>query len=119
MSGRIRGTKKTEVDGIVFDSKKEAMRYLELKEMERQGKIRRLVRQPSFELQPRFKRQGRTIRPITYTADFQYEEGGLEPTRSWCRVVEDVKGHKTETFRLKWKMLQYQLRDERTILRLT
>lgn len=34
--------KKTVVDGIAFDSKKEAMRYKELKELERVGKIDRL-----------------------------------------------------------------------------
>ena len=44
------GNRKTEVDGIVFDSKKEAERYRDLKLLERAGDIRELVLQPSFVL---------------------------------------------------------------------
>ena len=43
--------KKTVVDGIKFDSKKEAARYEVLKGLERVGKIDRLELQPRFEVQ--------------------------------------------------------------------
>ena len=38
----------TEIDGIRFDSKAEAQRYLELKALEASGKISWFSRQPSF-----------------------------------------------------------------------
>ena len=43
---------KTEVDGILFDSKKEAKRYAELKFLEKAGEISNLVLQPLFVLIP-------------------------------------------------------------------
>lgn len=67
---------KTVVDGIKFDSRKEANYYCELKLLLRQGIIKDLVLQPRFELQPSFKLNGKTIRKIEYVADFQYMEQG-------------------------------------------
>ena len=78
--------KKTEVDGIKFDSQKEAKRYLELKLFEEQGLINDLELQTRFELQPSYKKNGKTIREITYVADFVYwsnAEGKY--------IVEDTK----------------------------
>jgi len=46
---------KTKVDGYVFDSKAEARRYLELKELRQAGKIRSLSIHPRYELLPRLK----------------------------------------------------------------
>ena len=65
--------KKTQVDGIWFDSKKEAERYLELKALEQKGEIRKLKLQPVYELQPSFEHKGKKYRAITYRADFEYE----------------------------------------------
>lgn len=91
--------KKTVVDGIAFDSKKEAMRYKELKELQRVGKIDGLELQPRFELQESFKHKGKTIRKIEYVADFKYLDIALG---KW--VVEDVKGMKTDVYKLKKKL---------------
>lgn len=91
--------KKTAVDGITFDSKKEAMRYKELKELQRVGKIDRLELQPRFELQESFKHKGKPIRKIEYVADFKYLDIALG---KW--VVEDVKGMKTDVYKLKKKL---------------
>lgn len=92
---------KTVIDGIKFDSRKEANHYCELKLLLRQGAIKDLVLQPRFELQPSFKLNGKTIRKIEYVADFQYmEEGKI--------IVEDVKGVKTDIFQMKLKMLLYR-----------
>lgn len=96
-------SKKVIVDGITFDSKKEAKRYSELKLLEKAGRIKDLSLQHQFVLQPPFKKNGKTIRAITYVADFVYFD--LERMRN---VVEDVKGYKTDVYQLKKKMFEYK-----------
>ena len=101
------GNRKTEVDGIKFDSQKEANRYAELKLMERGGLIKDLELQPRFELMPKFERMGEKFRKMEYVADFRYidiENGGIE-------VVEDVKGMKTDVYKLKKKLLLFRYED--------
>lgn len=88
---------KTTVDGITFDSRKEADRYLVLKVMEEDGTIEDLRRQVRYELVPAFDVDGRHYRPVYYVADFVYVEDGKE-------VVEDVKGMITDVYRLKSKL---------------
>lgn len=53
---------KTKVDGITFDSKREAERWKELKALEQEGKISSLERQRKYELTPEF-REPDTIGP--------------------------------------------------------
>lgn len=89
--------KRTSVDGITFDSKREADRYLVLKSMEEDGAIEDLRRQVRYELVPAFDMDGRHYRPVYYVADFVYREDGRE-------VVEDVKGMRTDVYRLKSKL---------------
>lgn len=89
--------KKTTVDGITFDSKREADRYIALKSMEENGIIENLRRQVRYELVPAFDVDGRHYRPVYYVADFVYREDGRE-------VVEDVKGMRTDVYRLKSKL---------------
>lgn len=96
-------SKKAVVDGIEFDSKAEAKRYCELKMLERAGKIKDLSLQHKFELQPSFKKNGKTIRAIVYVADFVYLD--LERMRI---EVEDVKGFKTKEYLLKKKLFEYK-----------
>jgi hypothetical protein len=102
------GAKKTEVDGIEFASKKEANRYAELKLMEVGKKIEDLKIQRSFLLQAGFedKKSKKKIRPITYVCDFFY----YDKEKGWY-VVEDVKGVKTEAYRLKKKMFMNKYGD--------
>lgn len=91
--------KKTELDGITFDSKKEANRYAELRLLERSGAIHNLRRQVRYELIPAQKKDGKTIeRACHYIADFVYEENGKT-------VVEDVKGYRTKEYVLKRKLM--------------
>lgn len=96
--------RKTIVDGIKFDSRKEAKRYVELKEMERKGLIRDLNLQVPFELIPSFTifvdGKIRKRRNIRYIADFVYFENDKE-------VVEDVKGRRTDVYKLKKKLFEY------------
>nr|UVX87047.1 MAG: Protein of unknown function (DUF1064) [Bacteriophage sp.] len=89
--------KKTVVDGVTFDSKREANRYLVLKGMEKDGTIKDLRRQVRYELIPAFDVDGRHYRPVYYVADFVYVENGKE-------VVEDVKGMITDVYKLKSKL---------------
>lgn len=95
--------KKTIVDGIPFDSKKEAGRYQELKLLVRGGVIKDLELQPVFEIIPKQKRNGKTIKRAKYIADFKYID-----TKRGITVVEDVKGFKTDVYKLKKKMFLYK-----------
>jgi hypothetical protein len=89
--------RKTVVDGITFDSRREADRYIVLKSMEEDGAIENLRRQVRYELVPAFEVDGKHYRPVYYVADFTYREDGKE-------VVEDVKGMRTDVYRLKSKL---------------
>lgn len=108
---------KITVNGITFDSKKEARRWLELTTLEQAGKIHGLRRQVKYLLIPeqrercteRYKsgpkkgqfKPGRVLeRECSYYADFDYYKDGTH-------VVEDVKGMRTKEYRLKRKMLLY------------
>lgn len=98
------GNRKTTVDGITFDSAKEAQRWQELKLLERAGQIFELQRQVPFVLIPKQERNGKVIeRPVVYKADFVYTENGEE-------VVEDVKSPATKTreYIIKRKLLLWQ-----------
>lgn len=96
---------KTEVDGIIFDSRKEAKRYAELKQMEQAGAINNLKLQPRFLLQEPFMCDGKKERKIEYVADFQYDLGGKT-------IVEDVKGEKTQVYKLKRKLFLFRYGDK-------
>lgn len=96
------GAEKMTIDGITFDSRKEAGRYAELKILEKVGRIEHLELQPEFEIAPSYKKNGHTIRRTVYRADFKYYD--LERQKT---IVEDVKGYKTETYKLKKKLVEY------------
>ena len=100
--------KETFYDGIIFQSKKEAQRWAELKLLERAGQIINLERQRKFELIPAIKgkRGGVAQRPTYYYADFCYFEKDGD---DWKRVVEDVKSSatKTQVYLLKKKMMSW------------
>lgn len=89
--------KKTYIDGIKFDSKAEADRYYILKDNEKYGLITNLKLQPAYEIHPKFKYDGKTVKAIKYIADFEYMIGS-------SIIVEDVKGVETAVFKLKRKM---------------
>lgn len=95
---------RTEIDGHKFDSIKEAEYYLILKDREKKGEIRYLKLQYPFEIQPSFTDiNGKKIRAITYRADFYFYDCTL---KSW-RII-DVKGFKTDVYKLKKKLLAYR-----------
>lgn len=92
----------TEVDGVKYDSKREAKRHAELKLLQDAKKIHRLRMQPSFPLVVN------NFPVCKYVADFDYYE--------WdgTHVIEDVKSpatRKNPVYRLKVKLL-YALTGE-------
>ena len=94
--------KNVEVDGVVYDSKKEANRGAILNKQAEMGIITGLERQVQFLLQPEYtNNQGKKIRPITYVADFVYVKAGQ-------KYVEDVKGFRTPEYKLKKKIFEYK-----------
>lgn len=107
--------RKTTVDGITFDSAKEAKRYQELKLLQRAGEIRGLLLQPRF---PLWAHDGVVehgpIKIGEYRGDFSYEEkrrgdrGAERLGLHWDDVIEDVKGFKTPLYRWKKKHVEAQ-----------
>ena len=108
---------KTTIDGITFDSKREAKRYTELKLLENTGMITHL------ELQPKYDIIINGVKICSYRADFSYytvrEENREQYTNSkgeWIvptktgdregQIIEDVKGFKTPIYRLKKKLVE-------------
>lgn len=91
---------KTVVDGIKFDSKKEAARYCELKILVRADVIRDLRLQVPFEICPSVTIGGKKQRAVMYKADFVYTENGEQ-------VVEDTKGMRTAEYIIKRKLMKH------------
>lgn len=92
------------VDSIKFDSKKEAVRYQQLKLLEKANVIKELELQKVFELRPKYKNaNGKTIRAITYIADFYYYDNLKQKY-----IVEDTKGFRTEVYKIKKKLFEYK-----------
>lgn len=115
---------KTIVDGITFDSKREAHRYQELKLMQHSGQIRDLRWQPRYVLFALVLEQA-NIRDANagvisqrrqvvceYIADFDYLAAqDVLGKVVWGTVVEDVKSPATrrkEVYRLKRKLFEAQ-----------
>lgn len=82
-----------------FDSDREYRRFLDLKLLERAGKIVDLKRQVPFELAPACVIGGRRRKPMRFIADFVYVEGGE-------RVVEDSKGYRNRVYLLKRHLMK-------------
>ena len=99
------------VDGIRFSSKKEGLRFRELSQLERAGKITGLERQKKYILIPA-QREPDTVgkrggikpgklleREVAYYADFDYLD------QNGKHVVEDTKGIRTKDYIIKRKLM--------------
>ena len=95
--------KKTEVNGIVFDSKLEAERYMQLRLLEQAGEITALVLQPEFQILRGFinPETGEKTKSRFYVGDFEYIDNATNKI-----IVEDTKGVETPEFRLKWDLVK-------------
>ena len=114
-SPRKYGNRKITVDGITFDSRREASRYQELCMLQRAGKITDLELQKRFELIPaqyetyeRYGKRGQRLKDgqrcvekaVFYVADFCYVQDGKQ-------VVEDTKGVRTKDYVIKRKLMRW------------
>lgn len=85
---------KTEVDGIVFDSKRESTRYQDLRIMQQHGLISDLELQPVYDVVVNGRYIGK------YRADFRYkDETGNE-------ITEDTKGVRTQLYLWKKRLVE-------------
>lgn len=109
------GNKKVVVNGLKFDSKKEAQRYSYLLMLKNAGTITELELQKEFEIIPaqyetfaRYGKNGKRLkdgrrcleRPVKYIADFVYRKDGE-------LIVEDTKGMLTPDYVIKRKLMLY------------
>ena len=96
------GNRKCKIDGYTFDSIKEGQRYAELKILLRENKIKDLELQKEYELCPAYRDgiTGKMVRPVYYKADFVYTDVETGKT-----VIEDVKGYKTDAYKIKKKLM--------------
>lgn len=118
MSWHKYGNRKVTVDGIAFDSIREARRYKQLKLLLLSGEIVGLSMQVPFELVPAQyeetgefyskgprkgqPKQGKCLeKSVVYVADFVYFENGK-------RVVEDTKGVRTPEYIIKRKLMLHK-----------
>lgn len=101
-TGRIKGARRTTIGSRTFDSALEAARWQELRILERAGMIADLDCQVKIPLMglcgPVLTPTGRQMH---YVADFTYRENGRV-------VIEDAKGHQTETYLMKRAVLAAQ-----------
>jgi len=91
----------TVLDGIRFDSKREANRYAELKILEKAKVISNLQLQVAFPIIPAQTGGLRKELAASYVADFVYMENGKQ-------IIEDTKGVKTKDYLLKRKLMKLQ-----------
>tara|TARA_R110000764_G_scaffold232931_1_gene325582 strand:+ start:318 stop:701 length:384 start_codon:yes stop_codon:yes gene_type:complete len=95
--------KKVVLDGHKFDSQAEAKHYwFTLKPQFEAGEITHL------ELQPRIRCEINGYKICDYLADFRYINKHVEGRNgaTGCTVIEDVKGYKTDVYRLKKKLVE-------------
>ena len=96
----VSSKEKRTVDGIVFASKWEGEAYSLLKVLLGRKKF---TLQPTYELQPSFKFEGKTIRAVKYVADFHIKTKTEE-------YILDTKGMETDVFKLKEKMFKHKFK---------
>lgn len=107
--GRYGNVRKPVHDGIRFDSKREFLRYMDLRILERAGEISDLKVHPKYpitiggiEIRIFSKRYHKTGKHLTYVGDFEYRRAGE-------LVIEDVKmqsGHRTDVYRIKRALMK-------------
>jgi len=107
--GRYGNVKKIEEDGIRFDSKREYLRYLDLRLLERAGEIRDLKVHPKYpitiggvKIMVSSNQHHKWDRHLTYEADFEYVEDGKA-------IIVDVKmqsGHRMGIYKLKRALMR-------------
>lgn len=80
--------------------------YIELLRRKEAGEFTEIILQPKLELQPKFKRDGKTVLPVTYTPDF------LTIDQEGTKVYWDAKGISTQQGDLRRKLYLYRYPEE-------
>lgn len=90
--------RKVEINGIVFDSIAEGRYYKELLSRQKAKDILFFNIQPKYQIMPAFEKDGKKYQAMHYIADFEVHnnDGTID--------VIDVKGFKTDVFRLKERL---------------
>lgn len=94
--------KKVFYDGHWFDSEKEKSFYIKFKLMQNSGEIHGLKLQQKFLLIEAFILNKKKYRETTYISDFTYRD-----KEDKLHII-DVKGMRTEVYKLKKKMMAYK-----------
>lgn len=115
--GRYGNVRKPVHDGIRFDSKREFLRYMDLKLLEKAGEIQELEVHPKYpitiggvDIMLCSNQHMKWDRHLTYEADFTYFQ--RVPGTNYNkhrRVIEDVKmqsGHRTDVYKLKRALMK-------------
>jgi hypothetical protein len=95
----MRQIKKVQKHGLKFDSRLELFFY----ELCRSEGLE-FDFQVQYILHPSFKYQGKTVRAMTLTVDFDFQPYGKN-------IIVDTKGFQRNDNKLKWKLLKYTIRD--------
>ena len=102
--GRVRGTKRITIQGVKFDSLREANYWLKLRQQQKDGDIRDLRLQVPFDLLgkngPILTPTGRTM---TYRADFVFFD-----VKQGRERILDAKGWQTDVSTLKIAIMAAQ-----------
>jgi hypothetical protein len=115
--GRYGNVRKPVHDGIRFDSKREFLRYMDLKLLEKAGEISELKVHPKYPIiiggipimvaLNQYKPWGRHL---TYEADFSYlHHKVIDGEPATKPIIEDVKmqsGHRTDVYKLKRALMK-------------
>lgn len=96
------GNRKVVYDGYTFDSERELKRYKELVLLVKAGEISHLELQPKFLLIVNGSPVKSSGRKLFYLGDFAYFDHRREK-----RIVEDVKGVRTDVYRLKKALVEH------------
>ena len=105
--------KKVNYDGHKFDSQAECDYYIMLRESEKIKTVQDIIVHPKYELQPKFKKGGKTHRPVIYEADF--EVGVISDSGEVETVVIDIKGLPTESAKIKRKLFNFKYRTTKLL----
>lgn len=105
--GNKYGAKRVKDDGKTFDSQAEYRHWLVLRARKEAGEITDLIHQCKIILLEGFTYQGQKVKQISYTADFVFMENGI------CHIqdLKSVITAKTESFRIRWRLLQWMYRE--------
>ena len=105
--------KKTLIDGMICDSRKEADHYCELKIQKRTGEIIDFFQQVPLLVNEGYYNNGEWVQPVYYKADFVVIQYGYnfdvgdtnKPIKYVKTEIHEVKGYWTKEAKVKWKIV--------------